>query len=131
MYNVHLPITLESERQAVYRERKRKKEHTHEFRNLTHLSILFHFFSKKTILVLASSVDPDEMTHHAAFLLCLHCLSKYEFGLSCLTNLGRVVLGQVLCGPSWYGASWFWVELSVIRCVCGISLSYLITFLEL
>ena len=26
MYNVHLPIMLESERQAVYRERKKKKE---------------------------------------------------------------------------------------------------------
>ena len=25
MYNVHLPIMLESERQAVYRERKRNK----------------------------------------------------------------------------------------------------------
>ena len=28
MYNVHLPIMLEGERQAVYRERERKKEVT-------------------------------------------------------------------------------------------------------
>ena len=27
MYNVHLPIMLESERQAVYRERKKEKDH--------------------------------------------------------------------------------------------------------
>ena len=63
-------------------------------------SILFHFFSQKTILVLASSVEPDEMTHNVAFLLGLHCLPKYEFGPTCLINLGRV-----LCGPSWHGPS--------------------------
>ena len=33
-------------------------EHTNSF-----------FFSQKTVLVLASSVDPDEMMHHAAFLM--------------------------------------------------------------
>ena len=52
----------------------------------------------------------------------LVCTSKniwaelsYEFGPSCLINLGRVGMGLVLCGPSWHGPSWFWAELSVIR----------------
>ena len=35
---------------------------------------------------------------------------SYEFGPSCLINLGRVGMGRVLCGPSW-----FWAELSVIH----------------
>ena len=26
-----------------------------------------------------NSVDPDEMQHHAAFHLCLHCLQKHSF----------------------------------------------------
>ena len=29
--------------------------------------------------VSANSVDPDEITHHAAFHLGLHCLQKYAF----------------------------------------------------
>ena len=52
----------------------------------------------------------------------LVCTSKnmwaelsYEFGPSCLINLGRVGMGRVLCGPSWHGPSWFWAELSVIQ----------------
>ena len=52
----------------------------------------------------------------------LVCTSKniwaelsYEFGPSCLINLGRVGMGRVLCGPSWHGPSWFWAELSVIH----------------
>ena len=52
----------------------------------------------------------------------LVCTSKnicaelsYEFGPSCLINVGRVGMGRVLCGPSWHGPSWFWAELSVIR----------------
>ena len=40
---------------------------------------------------------------------------SYEFGPSCLINLGRVGMGRVLCGLSWHGPSWFWAELSVIR----------------
>ena len=40
---------------------------------------------------------------------------SYEFGPSCLINLGRVGMGRVLCGPSWHGPSWFWAELSVIH----------------
>ena len=40
---------------------------------------------------------------------------SYEFGPSCLINLGRVVLGRVLCGPSWHGLSWFRAELSIIQ----------------
>ena len=39
----------------------------------------FFFHSQKTVLVLASSVDPHEMTHHAALLLGLHCLPKYIY----------------------------------------------------
>ena len=34
----------------------------------------------KIVLVLANSVDPDEMQHCAAFHLGLHCLLKYPFG---------------------------------------------------
>ena len=52
----------------------------------------------------------------------LVCTSKniwaelsYEFGPSCLINLGPVGMGRVLYGPSWHGPSWFWAELSVIR----------------
>ena len=37
-----------------------------------------------------------------------------EFGPSCLINLGRAVMGRVLCEPSWHGPSWFWAEFSVI-----------------
>ena len=51
----------------------------------------------------------------------LVCTSKniwaelsYEFGPSCLINLGRVGMGRVLCGLSWHGPTWFWAELSVI-----------------
>ena len=51
----------------------------------------------------------------------LVCTSKniwaelsYEFGPSCLINLGRV-----LCGPTWHGPNWFWAELSVILCDRG------------
>ena len=54
----------------------------------------------------------------------LVCTSKdiwaelsYEFGPSCLINLGRVGMGRVLCGPSWHGPSWFWAELSVIHII--------------
>ena len=37
-----------------------------------------------------------------------------KFGPSCLINLGPVVFGRVLCGPSWHGPSKCWAELSVI-----------------
>ena len=36
-------------------------------------------FSLKIYFVLANSVDPDEMTHNAAFHQGLHCLSMYPF----------------------------------------------------
>ena len=39
---------------------------------------------------------------------------SYEFGSSCLINSVHVILGRVLCGPSWYGPSWYLAELSVI-----------------
>ena len=36
------------------------------------------------ILILANSVDPDEMQHDAAFHLGLHCLLQYPFrGFKC------------------------------------------------
>ena len=31
----------------------------------------------EVVLILANSVDPDEMQHYAAFHLGLHCLPKY------------------------------------------------------
>ena len=37
------------------------------------------FISLKCVLILVNSVDPDEMPHHAAFHLDLHCLLKYAF----------------------------------------------------
>ena len=37
------------------------------------------FLSLRIVVTLTSSVDPDEMPHHAAFRLGLHCLSKYLF----------------------------------------------------
>ena len=33
----------------------------------------------KHFLILTNSADPDEMHHHAAFQLGLHCLPKYLF----------------------------------------------------
>ena len=35
-----------------------------------------------TVLKTANSADPDEMLHHAAFHLGLHCLPKYLFTIS-------------------------------------------------
>ena len=37
---------------------------------------MFVFFSLVIVSVLANSVDPDEMPHHAAFHQGLHCLPK-------------------------------------------------------
>ena len=36
-------------------------------------------WSLKVVLIIANSVDPDEMQHYAAFHLGLHCLPKYPF----------------------------------------------------
>ena len=35
------------------------------------------FLSLKVVLIIANSVDSDEMQHNAAFHLGLHCLPKY------------------------------------------------------
>ena len=37
------------------------------------------FLSLKIDFILANSADTDEMPHHAAFHLGLHCLPKYPF----------------------------------------------------
>ena len=37
------------------------------------------FLSLKIVIIIANIVDPDEMQHHAAFHLGLHCLPKYPF----------------------------------------------------
>ena len=37
------------------------------------------FLSLKINFVLANSADPDEMPHHVAFHLGLHCLQKFSF----------------------------------------------------
>ena len=39
------------------------------------------FLSLKMIMVLANSVEPDEMPHYAAFHLCLHCKVFAEVGI--------------------------------------------------
>ena len=43
----------------------------------TFQNIVFH--SLKNDFVLANSVDPDEMSHYAAFHLGFQCLLKYPF----------------------------------------------------
>ena len=47
--------------------------------NTTNFHII-EFLSLKIVLVLANSVDPDEMWHDGAFHLGLHCLLKYLLG---------------------------------------------------
>ena len=37
------------------------------------------FFCLKIFFTFTNSVDPDEMQHHAAFHLGLHCLPKFPF----------------------------------------------------
>ena len=37
------------------------------------------FLSLKDVSIIASSVNPDEMQHYAAFHLGLHCPPKYPF----------------------------------------------------
>ena len=37
------------------------------------------FLPLKIVIILANSVDPDEMLHYAAFHLGIHCLLKYAF----------------------------------------------------
>ena len=41
--------------------------------------------------------------------------ATFTCGASCLTSVGRVVLGQVLCGAICLGASCLWGELSIIQ----------------
>ena len=55
-----------------------------KFRNVSYL--LGHpvlknivFFCLKIFYTFTNRVDPDEMQHHAAFNLGLHCLQKYSF----------------------------------------------------
>ena len=40
--------------------------------------IMKYFFLWRFFFTLTNSVDPDEMPHHVAFHLGLHCLSKYR-----------------------------------------------------
>ena len=50
----------------------------------------FQILSLKVIFVLANGVDPDEMPHHAALHLGLHCFSKVHipvYGLQVLKGL--------------------------------------------
>ena len=37
------------------------------------------FLSLNVVLIIANSVDPDEMQHYAAFYLGLYCLPKFPF----------------------------------------------------
>ena len=37
------------------------------------------FLSLKIVLIFPNSTDIDEMQHHAAFYLGLHCLPKFQF----------------------------------------------------
>ena len=42
-------------------------------------SKLIYISVSEIVLILANSVDPDEMQHYAAFHLGLHCLQKHPF----------------------------------------------------
>ena len=44
------------------------------------------FLSLKVVFILANSADPDEMLHHAAVHLGLHCLPKYPFSTQVITK---------------------------------------------
>ena len=46
---------------------------------------------------------------------------SYEFGPSCLINMGRVGMGQVLCGPSWHVPSLFWAEFVILLHACPVN----------
>ena len=48
------------------------------------------FFCLKIFFTFTNSVDPDEMQHHAAFHLGLHCL-KYSFRV---TKLNLFIMGS-------------------------------------
>ena len=47
------------------------------------------YLSVMVVLILARSVDPDEMQHYVAFHLGLHCLPKYLMDQKNLNNLRR------------------------------------------
>ena len=50
------------------------------------------FLSQKIDFVAANSADYDEMLHHAAFHLGLHCLPKYQIkGFPSRKRIGSVV----------------------------------------
>ena len=48
------------------------------------------FFSLKTIFILVHSLDLDEIVHHAAFHLGLHCLPNYAFSSQWLDLKSKV-----------------------------------------
>ena len=52
----------------------------------------------KVVLILADNADPDEMQHHAAFHLGLHCFSKYLFRRFQYTK--RYNKYDAMCGKS-------------------------------
>ena len=60
--------------------------------------------SLEIVLILANSVDPDEMPHYAAFHLGLHCLPKYPFrGFKC--TKGQLINRKILITPISRGMS--------------------------
>ena len=45
-------------------------------------------YVSKDCFILENCADPDEMPHHAAFHLCLHCLSWYlDTKLHCILKV--------------------------------------------
>ena len=54
----------------------------------------------KSVFTLVHSVDPDEIVHHAAFHLRLHCLPKYAFKLEIKSSYSVKKKNElILTGP--------------------------------
>ena len=55
------------------------------------------YLSLKVFFIFANSADPDEMQHHAAFHLSLHCLPEYPFKGYQYTRGYVCLLGNFAC----------------------------------
>ena len=86
----------------------------------TQVRFFFHTMinlSLNVVLILANSADPDEMQHHAAFHLGLHCVQNNPFsgGVSTILTIhpspssskSQKTLSS-LCIPT--GVTWYTVE---------------------
>ena len=68
------------------------------------------YFCPLKVLFLASSEDPDEMQHDAAFHLVLHCLPKYSFRGFQNTKGAKqcyIVMEHIFSTKHWTGSLFF------------------------